>query len=196
MEACRLLSLWWYGKPNCLIRTHASRSKTGFDDQVGDVAPARSELKRAWIFSVEVKFHGPRGEAKKEPWLLEDILWTKKAPVLRFWRQCRQAAVAAGKRPLLLIKKNRKPWIAGLDEMDLIRVLGWQGPTTPDPRTRRLLCAPRYGLALVPLSYLLARTSPEAWLARWREVRPHAPPQDPRRTSLASRQSKHLVQRA
>src|SRR5262249_42147980 len=161
-----------YNDSKALTRSSASGSRQQFVDQAGDITPAREHPPTPFCFSVEVKWHGPRqkkGRMLHEPWMIEDALFTKKASVLQYWKQCRDAAKATHKIPLLLLKKNRRKWIAGVQHTDWehIRAVDLQKLSTPHTPGRALLI-PRSGLLLIPLTWLLANTSPAAWLDRWR----------------------------
>ncbi len=60
----------------------------------------------SWPFSVECKHHD-------SSWNLES-LFNPKNPIEKWWGQCCKAADSAGKRPLLVFKKNRGPFYAML----------------------------------------------------------------------------------
>ena len=151
-EAACLLAQWYYHDPTALMRTHASRTKRGFRDQVGDVAPARSELPQPWVFSVEVK--------NRKDWGLEDLLYPKSA-VKQFWVQCKDAARASDKIPLLLLKKARRPWLAALRTVDFMAVVSF-------PVRMTYVRSLKEQLTFCSLTTLFAHTAPGSWIALWR----------------------------
>jgi len=146
-EVARLLGEWYYKDPTSLYRTAGSGTLHGRADQVGDIGVARSGL-GPFVFSVECKH--------VEKWDIGDVLTRGESSLLiSFWKQCRRSA-GGGKIPLLLLKQNHKPVLAGLQRQDHMQVVN----------SKSRIDIRGYDLTLFLLAGLF-RTNPRDWVARW-----------------------------
>jgi len=107
-EAVVMLEKWWRRlEPEVeMVRTpksggwaHAAKFKARGDVMV-DPGTER------FPFSVEVK--------RREAWSPDHLLDGRPSPVWKWWLQCQAAARDEELEPLLLFRKNRRPWLAVL----------------------------------------------------------------------------------
>ena len=119
-EIARILSHWYFGVPDALIRTHGSRSRKGFVDQVGDLGIARANLPKPWVFAVENKSRDRRPSPNKNApaWTVEELLFNSDAALLQYWKQCRTAGIEGKKIPLLVCKKKYQKPLIGIRKRD------------------------------------------------------------------------------
>ena len=166
----KMLSEWYFGVPDALIRTHGSRGRKGFKDQVGDLGVSRSDLNKIWVLGVENKCRdrstGPvRKGIQKPAWSIDDILQQgRTAPLFDYWEQCTAEADRGEKIPLLVLKRKYHKPVAGIryaEYKDVVVKLSLF--VTPPVRI--------YDSDLVLLRFDdFLRTDPDAWISRWRRL--------------------------
>lgn len=106
-EVAAMLEAWWSPlEPGCrFIRTPQSGGWHSAD--------VRAEFRAcADIMTTAHRFPFAVESKRREGWAEKNLLAGRRSPVWGWWRQTLREAAEAGLEPLLLFRKNRRPWWA------------------------------------------------------------------------------------
>lgn len=107
-EVAALLKPWWgaeFASTPMSGGFHTKKFREDWNAAADIVTPDDS-----FPFSVEVKW--------QEGWVLDELLTAPRTKIWEWWGQCVREC-PAGKIPLLVFKRNRKPWMFMLFQADM-----------------------------------------------------------------------------
>jgi hypothetical protein len=118
LEAARLLSAWWMGRPELrnskaeelpIRRTPLSGGWATAKGVQGDLVAVHDDAKDFSLLSVEVK--------NQEVWDFDGMIKNRAWPVYAYWKQCKAAAKRANALPFLVFTKNKHPFYFCLSQV-------------------------------------------------------------------------------
>lgn len=111
-ELAKVFTEWWGEQ---FVRTPLSGGwAKGKKSVSGDLVSKEDNTK--FPFSLEAKC--------VEGWTF-DVLWNPGSLIFKWWEQCLEDALNAGKIPLLVFKRNLKPWFAMTTDRYHAQLLPW-----------------------------------------------------------------------
>ena len=121
-EVCDLLQCWWNQlEPASIFRRTPASGGWAYGEARGNFKTSGDIVTDAlrWPFSCEVKF--------RNGWSERELAAGRRSPVWGWWAQCCRAAGEARLEPLLVFRKNHRPWLA------MVRERWAEGPPRAKP---------------------------------------------------------------